>query len=83
MAAVTRSRRLTWRIAMTNAAIGIAVFVTLALSPAPVHFPSTHWEAVLLAIGALVLLVSNGATAAIAAARYLQDGVWPPPAAIA
>ena len=74
MAALRGSRRRTWTLSLANVAIALAVFVILALSPAPVHFPGTHWEAVLLAIGALVLLVSNGVIAAAAAAAAVQRG---------
>ncbi len=64
--------RQTWRLALANVAVGIAVFVILAVSPAPVTFPSTHWEAVLLVGGALVLLLANGFVAAAAAASEIR-----------
>ena len=66
-------RRQTWRLALANTAVGVAVFVILAVSPAPVTFPSSQREALLLATGAIVLLVANGVVAAVGAASAVQQ----------
>ena len=59
----TRSRqqriRLFWRVFGANAAVLVAAFVLLALSPATVSFPIGAREAVVLCIGLFALLVSN------------------------
>lgn len=74
MGILSAPARHTWRLALVNAAVGIGVFVILAISPAPVTFPSSHWEALLLLGGALVLFLANAAVAAAAAASAVQRG---------
>jgi hypothetical protein len=74
MARLTVRGRWTWRLALANAVIGAAVFVVLAASPAPVTFPSSHWEALLLLAGALILIVANGLIGGVGAATALQRG---------
>jgi hypothetical protein len=57
-----------------NSFVVVATFVVLAASPAPVHFPSTHWEAVLLTCAAVVLLLGSLLLAGAAAARTIERG---------
>ena len=79
MAALTTHRGRGWWLALANAAILVAVFVILAITPAPVTFPGDHWEAILLLAGGLLLLAGNalaaalGAAAAVDRSRHVAD----------
>ncbi|HYH62662.1 MAG TPA: hypothetical protein VD766_12415, partial [Solirubrobacterales bacterium] len=47
------------RALVVNVMVLAAVFVVLAVSPAPVSFPESAWETALLAIAAVALLLVN------------------------
>jgi len=47
------------RALVVNVMVLAAVFVVLAVSPAPVSFPESAWETALLTIGAVALLLVN------------------------
>ena len=49
----------TARVVLYQSIVVAAVFLALAITPAPVTFPSTPWQAVLLAKGALALILAN------------------------
>jgi hypothetical protein len=49
----------TGRLLFLNASVLAAVFLLLAVTPAPVTFPDGHWETMLLLKGAVILLASN------------------------
>jgi membrane protein YdbS with pleckstrin-like domain len=57
-----------WTVALVNACVLVVVFVVLAVSPAPVTFPSSHWEAIILGAGAAVMLLANALVASVGAA---------------
>ena len=71
---LTRSRPGLWGLAAVNTVVMVAIFVVLAASPAPVHFPSTHWEAVMLAAAAALVLVMNILLAGAAVAQQIERG---------
>ena len=71
---LTRSRPGLWRLAAVNTVVMAAIFVVLAASPAPVHFPSTHWEALMLAAAALLIVILNLLLAAAAMAQRIERG---------
>ena len=71
---VSRLRPGVWRLVLLNSIAIAAIFVVLAASPAPVHFPSTHWEALLLACAAAVFLAANVVLAGAAVARSIERG---------
>lgn len=74
MHVLNRLRPGLWSLIALNTFALAATFVVLAASPAPVHFPSTHWEAALLACAAVVLLLGNLLLAGTAVARSIERG---------
>jgi hypothetical protein len=71
---MSRSRPAYRRLAALNSLVLVAVFVVLAASPAPVHFPSTHWEAVMLAAAAALVLVLPVVLGGAALAERVERG---------
>lgn len=59
MGKVMRARPNLWRLGLANAVLLVLVFIFLAASPAPVTFPTSHWEVILLGIAAAVMLAMN------------------------
>lgn len=74
MRVLTRLRPGPRRLVVLNSVAIVATFVVLAASPAPVHFPSTHREAVLLAAAAVLFLFANLALAGTAVWRSIERG---------
>ncbi len=74
MLTLSRLRPRLWRLVVVNSIAIVLAFVVLAASPAPVHFPSTHWEALMLAGAAALILLGNLMLIGAAVARYVERG---------
>src|SRR3712207_3146823 len=59
MGNVMPSRPNLWRLAVANGAMLFVVFIFLAASPAPVTFPTSHWEVMLLLVAGAATLAAN------------------------
>ncbi len=71
MRTLSRLRPGLWRLVVINSVAIIVTSVVLAASPAPVHVPGTHWEALMLVGAAALLLVANLMIVGAAVARYV------------
>ena len=74
MRTLSRLRPGLWPLVVINSIAIIVTFVALAASPAPVHFPSTHWEALMLVGAAALILVGNLMLVGEAVARHVERG---------
>ena len=74
MRTLIRLRPGLWPLVAINSVAIVATFIVLAASPAPVHFPSTHWEALMLAGAAAVIVVANVMLLGAAVARSVERG---------
>ncbi len=74
MRTLSRLRPGLWQLVAINSIAIIVTFVVLAASPAPVHFPSTHWEALMLAGAAVLILLGNLLIVGAAVARHVERG---------